>query len=254
MASTARREGRGSIDSVGYVPQMSQLVVSSVCHLCRGLHSGPVLDHQCPGRHGQDCPSSAASGALHGARFLLQVVLDNTALNRIATDRLHIQNPSFSQINQLVRRTSFRRSQHGVSLLCSAQSEPASWAGLKGGQPGAVSEGPVPFQVPQPPLACLHEAGFDMLCDPLLTLPSPLGLHHHVCQHHHAQVSRVHEQRPHRADRLTDPHAPAALPHDRVHATHHRPVGKAAPGSPSHPQGQRSCHTHLAASVNPISV
>ncbi|TNM96939.1 hypothetical protein fugu_015095 [Takifugu bimaculatus] len=30
------------------------------------------------------------------------VVLDNTALNRIATDRLHIQNPSFSQINQLV--------------------------------------------------------------------------------------------------------------------------------------------------------
>ncbi|XP_016148805.1 tubulin gamma-1 chain-like [Sinocyclocheilus grahami] len=30
------------------------------------------------------------------------VVLDNTALNRIATDRLHIQKPSFSQINQLV--------------------------------------------------------------------------------------------------------------------------------------------------------
>lgn len=34
--------------------------------------------------------------------FAYQVVLDNTALNRIATDRLHIQNPSFSQINQLV--------------------------------------------------------------------------------------------------------------------------------------------------------
>lgn len=30
------------------------------------------------------------------------VVLDNTALNRIATDRLHIQNPSFGQINSLV--------------------------------------------------------------------------------------------------------------------------------------------------------
>ena len=26
------------------------------------------------------------------------VVLDNTALNRIATDRLHIQNPTFSQV------------------------------------------------------------------------------------------------------------------------------------------------------------
>lgn len=35
-----------------------------------------------------------------------QVVLDNTALNRIATDRLHIQNPSFSQINQLVSEIS----------------------------------------------------------------------------------------------------------------------------------------------------
>ena len=34
-----------------------------------------------------------------------QVVLDNTALNLIATDRLHIQNPSFSQINQLVSPT-----------------------------------------------------------------------------------------------------------------------------------------------------
>lgn len=30
------------------------------------------------------------------------VVLDNTALNRIATDRLHIHNPSFTQINMLV--------------------------------------------------------------------------------------------------------------------------------------------------------
>ncbi|XP_026461215.1 tubulin gamma-2 chain-like [Ctenocephalides felis] len=30
------------------------------------------------------------------------VVLDNTALNRIATDRLHIQNPTFTQINTLV--------------------------------------------------------------------------------------------------------------------------------------------------------
>ena len=30
------------------------------------------------------------------------VVLDNTALNRIATERLHIPNPSFSQTNSLV--------------------------------------------------------------------------------------------------------------------------------------------------------
>lgn len=30
------------------------------------------------------------------------VVLDNTALNRIATERLHLQQPTFSQINSLV--------------------------------------------------------------------------------------------------------------------------------------------------------
>ena len=30
-------------------------------------------------------------------------VLDNTALNRIAADRLHIPNPTFSQVNQLVK-------------------------------------------------------------------------------------------------------------------------------------------------------
>lgn len=33
------------------------------------------------------------------------VVLDNTALNRIAAERLHIEAPSFEQINQLVRKT-----------------------------------------------------------------------------------------------------------------------------------------------------
>ena len=32
------------------------------------------------------------------------VVLDNGALTRIAADRLHVQSPSFSQTNQLVRR------------------------------------------------------------------------------------------------------------------------------------------------------
>lgn len=33
------------------------------------------------------------------------VVLDNGALSRIAADRLHVQEPSFSQTNQLVRWT-----------------------------------------------------------------------------------------------------------------------------------------------------
>lgn len=51
-----------------------------------------------------------------------QVVLDNTALNRIATDRLHIQNPSFSQINQLVseRHHSMSQSLHPLQLFVAA--------------------------------------------------------------------------------------------------------------------------------------
>lgn len=48
------------------------------------------------------------------------MVLDNTALNRIATDRLHIQNPSFSQINQLVRRT-FPSGEASMEFPCYVQ-------------------------------------------------------------------------------------------------------------------------------------
>jgi tubulin gamma len=34
--------------------------------------------------------------------FLFQFLIDNAAVNRIAADRLHILNPTFSQTNQLV--------------------------------------------------------------------------------------------------------------------------------------------------------
>lgn len=176
-----------------------------------------------------------AWGCLQGSSqpvFLSQVVLDNTALNRIATDRLHIQNPSFSQINQLVRRW------HGASSLCSMWSEPATWAGHGGGQPGTMNQGPLPFPEAAPRHGCVTQ-DVNMLhnrqccgADPILST----GLHHHVCQHHHAQVSRLHEQRPHRAHRLAHPHAPPALPYDRLHPTHHRPVGKVLPLAPG-----RSC-------------
>ena len=37
----------------------------------------------------------------------MQVVLDNTALHRIATDRLHVENPTFAQINHLVRNNTY---------------------------------------------------------------------------------------------------------------------------------------------------
>lgn len=48
---------------------------------------------------------------IHCISYDHQVVLDNTALNRIAAERLKIQKPTFSQINQLV-------SHQGVGKLC----------------------------------------------------------------------------------------------------------------------------------------
>ncbi len=44
------------------------------------------------------------------------VVLDNGALSRIAADRLHVQEPSFQQTNQLVRNT-IMRTKHDADLL-----------------------------------------------------------------------------------------------------------------------------------------
>lgn len=49
------------------------------------------------------------------------VVLDNGALQRIAADRLHVQNPSFQQTNQLVRSPARRV----VILLTTARSLPS---------------------------------------------------------------------------------------------------------------------------------
>ena len=42
-------------------------------------------------------------GGVIDMKLYMQVVLDNTALNRIAAERLKIEKPTFSQINQLVR-------------------------------------------------------------------------------------------------------------------------------------------------------
>lgn len=88
-----------------------------------------------------------------------QVVLDNTALNRIATDRLHIQNPSFSQINQLVGPHSWT---------------PLDWKpSLLEGHLGKES----PTQAEAHDMARL----------------SP-GVHHYVGQHHHPALPWLHEQ------------------------------------------------------------
>lgn len=56
-----------------------------------------------------------------------QVVLDNTALNRIATDRLHIQNPSFSQINQLVGEPAACSLAGGNQLCCARCTKLGNW-------------------------------------------------------------------------------------------------------------------------------
>jgi hypothetical protein len=47
-----------------------------------------------------------------------QVVLDNTALHRIAADRLHMENPTFAQINHLVGLFSCARCELKQLLSC----------------------------------------------------------------------------------------------------------------------------------------
>jgi tubulin gamma len=49
------------------------------------------------------------------------VVLDNGALSRIAADRLHVQEPSFQQTNQLVGKFPFQTSTTSPNSLCRYQ-------------------------------------------------------------------------------------------------------------------------------------
>jgi hypothetical protein len=50
------------------------------------------------------------------------------------------------------------------------------------------------------------------------------GVHGDVCLHHHPALPRVHEQRPHRAGGVPDPHPPLPLPHDWIHTHRARRV------------------------------
>lgn len=59
------------------------------------------------------------------------------------------------------------------------------------------------------------------------------GVHHHVSQHHHPALPRIHEQRPHRPHRLTHSHPSTTLPHDWLYPPHHGPVSKSSPSVPA---------------------
>lgn len=50
------------------------------------------------------------------------------------------------------------------------------------------------------------------------------GFHHHVCQHDHSALPRLHEQWPDRPDRVPHSHTPPPLPHDWIHTTDYWPV------------------------------
>ena len=59
----------------------------------------------------------------------------------------------------------------------------------------------------------------------VLTAMRCAGVDSDVHQHHHPQVPWLHEQRPDWLDCLPHPHATPALPHDWIHASHHRLPG-----------------------------
>ncbi|XP_057571426.1 tubulin gamma-2 chain isoform X2 [Hippopotamus amphibius kiboko] len=78
--------------------------------------------------------------------------------------------------------------------------------------------------------------------EPILLPDQPAGVHHHVGQHHHPALPRLHEQRPHRPHRLAHPHTTAPFPHDGLHPPHHGPVG----GQREEDHGP-GCHEEAAA-------
>lgn len=50
------------------------------------------------------------------------------------------------------------------------------------------------------------------------------GFHHHVCEHNHSALPRLHEQWPDRPYCIPHPYTPPPLPHDRVHTPDYWPV------------------------------
>ncbi len=64
--------------------------------------------------------------------------------------------------------------------------------------------------------SCFRRHGDAVLC---------AGVDGDVGEHDDAALPRLHEQRPDRADRVADPDAASPLPHDGVHAAHHRHTG-----------------------------
>ena len=106
-----------SLSSPSQTDEMSDVVVqpyNSVLTLKRLTQHADCVVRPVPYSTATNVPFPSANIHvlfIHCISYDHQVVLDNTALNRIAAERLKIQKPTFSQINQLV-------SHQGVGKLC----------------------------------------------------------------------------------------------------------------------------------------
>lgn len=189
---------------------------------------------------------------------MIQVVLDNTALNRIAAERLRIPKPTLSQINQLVRMCK-------VVMMCTWQ-----WIHTMSYAMDLQKLAFVREVVLSPKLfyklscverlsphfrvsicGCMHlsyKGLFQLLGDANQFWPHELlihtsisdsriaycfdvlcctctGVHHYGCQYNYSPLSWLHEQWSDWSDSLSHPHPSLALLNDRVHPSYYRYSG-----------------------------
>lgn len=187
-------------------------------------------------------------------------VLDNTALHRIAVERLHLENPSFQQINHLVRkhiRSFFSLSPSLSSLVLpllpsspwSFLSSPSSLLPLPFLSPSSPLPPPFLFRpprlVPSSPSISFISLYFSFLSSPIISSQSQLGHSHYtnslrccqswchvaaglyrdVSQYDHIADTGIHEQWPDRANQFTHPDSKVTLPHDGLYPPYYRLTG-----------------------------
>lgn len=151
------------------------------------------------------------------------VVLDNTALNRIATERLHIANPTFNQVNSLVSTvmaasTATLRYPGAAAQPCLQYPCLAAQSRMR--YRCCFITAPASFARIIPPCH-VHDGSFHAVHAALLCPACLPAIYRAV---HPALLSslpcRLHEQRLGGPPGLPHPRAPVPLPHGWLHAAH----------------------------------
>ena len=154
------------------------------------------------------------------------VVLDNTALNRIATEKLHVENPSVEQINQasLLLTDAFSQTPSLRRLLTRSFSQTPPHSRLltlaSSHTPPHTRQGLAPFDTH----THTHHV-FPRITRLLFSIRRAARLDGDGRVDQHAAFPGLHEQRHDWDHIIAHPDPSAPLPDDRVHTAHVRPLG-----------------------------